>query len=558
MRAAASAGVSGNFDAAIEWLSASHRRAALCLIVVCLIALLPGIASLPPHSREESRFAQSVKQMVESGDYFDVQFQEKARNRKPIGIYWLQAGTVRVAETVGFENARSRILFYRIPSFLAAIGAVLLTYWAALAFISRRYALLAGGALGTSVLLGVEARLATIDASLLLTAVAAYGALAHAYLSRGKDGWGIPAIFWTALAISALLKGPVVPIIVGLTIAALIFADRSYDWLGRLKPAYGLAWFALLLVPFFVTELRAGLLQESLGSDVLARLLAPAEGRWAPPGYYWLLFWASFWPAAALAPMATAFAWAHRGERELRFLIAWIVPGWLMFELVLTKLPHYILPLYPGVAVLIALALERKAVLDNWTRVTSVLWPVLAIAFCVGIAVIALMFEGRFGRAFWPFALLGIAIAAFAWWKLLSEGPERGMTLALVAAVATAFASYTVLPRIDGFAIAPRLVAAAKRAPCAGPELASAGFDEPSLTFLGGTATLRTDGGGAANFLREGGCRVAFVERHEQRAFADRAASFGLATTRIAEVQGFDYSNWRRVSFLVLMPKEGG
>jgi hypothetical protein len=168
------------------------------------------------------------------------------------------------------------------------------------------------------------------------------------------------------------------------------------------------------------------------------------------------------------------------------------------------------------------------------------------------------MFEGRFGRAYWPFALIGIVFAAVAWWRLLSETVERGLVLALVAALATAFASYTVLPRIDGFAIAPRLLASAKRAPCGDPALAAAGFDEPSLIFLGGRSMIRTDGGGAANFLREGGCRVAFVERQEQRAFADRAASFGLATVRIGQVQGFDYSNWRRVSFIVLMPKEGG
>jgi 4-amino-4-deoxy-L-arabinose transferase-like glycosyltransferase len=256
--------------------------------------------------------------------------------------------------------------------------------------------------------------------------------------------------------------------------------------------------------------------------------------------------------------MATAYAWAHRREPELRFLIAWIVPGWLMFELTTTKLPHYVLPLYPGIAILIALALERKSRLDNWTRATSALWPLFATLLCVGVAVLAIMFEGRFGRAFWLFAVMGVVLAALAWWKLLSETAERGLVLALISAVATAFAIYTVLPRIDGFAIASRLVASAKRAPCANPALATAGFDEPALIFLGGTSTLRTDGGGAANFLREGGCRVAFVERHEQRAFADRAASFGLATVRIGQVQGFDYSNWRRVSFIVLMPKEGG
>jgi 4-amino-4-deoxy-L-arabinose transferase-like glycosyltransferase len=554
---------SDRLDATLDWLSGSHRRAAFTLLVIALVALLPGFASLPPTNRDESRFAQPAKQMIESGEYFDVRPQERTRYGMPVGIYWLQAGSVQLAEAIGFQNARSRMLFYRIPSLLAAIGSVLLTYWAALALVHRRYALLAGAALAVSVLLGVVARLATIDATLLLTAVAAQGALAHAYFFRGPPGvsplveWRTAAIFWTAVATSILLKGPIVATLVVLTVVALLAADRSVAWLRRLKPAWGIAWLAVLIVPFIVAaELRSGgFFQRTMGGDLLAPLI---DGRWTPPGYFWLLFWVCFWPAAALAPMASAYAWAQRHERDVRFLIAWIVPAWLMFELVPVKLPHYVLPLYPGIAVLFALALERRAALDSWTRATAALWPVLAVAFCVGIAIVAAMFEGRFGRAFWPFALIGIVLAALAWWRLLSESAERGFSLALIAAVATAFAGYTVLPRIDGFAIAPRLVASAKRAPCANPALATAGFDEPSLFFLGGTSTLRTDGGGAANFLREGGCRVAFVERHEQRAFADRAASFGLATVRIAEVRGFDYSNWRRVSFIVLMPKEGG
>jgi 4-amino-4-deoxy-L-arabinose transferase-like glycosyltransferase len=228
-----------------------------------------------------------------------------------------------------------------------------------------------------------------------------------------------------------------------------------------------------------------------------------------------------------------------------------------MFEIVVTKLPHYVLPLYPGIAILIALALERREPADGWTRGTTVLWPVLAIALCIGVAVLAILFEGRFGRAYWPFAALAIVVASLAWWHALIGSAERALALALVAGIATAVAVYTVLPRVQGFAVAARLVAAAKNAPCADAALVSAGYNEPNLVFLGGTDVRLLLGGGAAEFLRLGGCRVAFVERHEQRAFADRAAAIGLSTVRIAEVDGFDYSNWRRVSFLVLMSKEG-
>ena len=108
--------------------------------------------------------------MLETGDYVDIRFQDEVRYKKPVGIYWLQAGGGESRRARSACRTRApRIWLYRIPSLLGAIGAVLLTYWAALAFVSRRAALLAGLMMASSILLGVEARLAKTDAMLLLT-----------------------------------------------------------------------------------------------------------------------------------------------------------------------------------------------------------------------------------------------------------------------------------------------------------------------------------------------------------------------------------------------------
>ena len=140
-----------------------------CSIVFSLIAFLPGFFQIPPVDRDEARFAQATKQMLESGQYVDIRFQDEVRYKKPVGIYWLQAAAVKAGEAVGIPQARTTIWLYRLPSLFGAIGAVLLTYWAALAFVPRRAALLAALMMASSVLLGVEARLAKTDAVLLLT-----------------------------------------------------------------------------------------------------------------------------------------------------------------------------------------------------------------------------------------------------------------------------------------------------------------------------------------------------------------------------------------------------
>src|SRR5271168_3438952 len=163
--------------------AASHRRAAGILVLLSLILFLPGFFQIPPVDRDEAYFAQATKQMIETGDYVDIRYQDDVRYRKPVGIYWLQAAVVNAANALGFPHARDTIWLYRVPSLIGAVGAVLLTFWCGLAFVSRRGALLAALMMTASALLGVEARLAKTDAMLLFTVVAAMGALARVYMA---------------------------------------------------------------------------------------------------------------------------------------------------------------------------------------------------------------------------------------------------------------------------------------------------------------------------------------------------------------------------------------
>src|SRR6195952_3107872 len=162
---------------AIDFVAASHARAAAFLLLCGLLLFLPGFFNIPPVDRDEARFAQATKQMVETGDFVDIRFQSDVRYKKPVGIYWLQAAAVETASALGLPRAQLRIWLYRIPSLIGAVGAVLLTYWTALAFVTRRGAVLAALMMASCVLLGAEARLAQTDAMLLLTVVAAVGAM---------------------------------------------------------------------------------------------------------------------------------------------------------------------------------------------------------------------------------------------------------------------------------------------------------------------------------------------------------------------------------------------
>src|SRR3954454_22661075 len=293
----------------LDFVTASHARAVAFLLVCGLLFFLPGFFNIPPVDRDETRFAQATKQMVETGDYVDIRFQDDVRYKKPVGIYWLQSAAVQTATKIGMQRAQVRIWIYRIPSLIGAIGVVLMTYWTALGFVTRRGAVLAGLIMCSSVLLAAEARLAKTDAVLLLTVVAAMGAMARVYLSwqRGEDPahppWSSPIIFWTALAGGILIKGPLILLFVALTIGALAILDRTAAWVWRLRPVWGLTWLLVLVLPWFVAIFwRAGdtFFVDSLGGDMLSKLAAQ-ESHGAPAGTYLLLFWVTFWPGAPLA-----------------------------------------------------------------------------------------------------------------------------------------------------------------------------------------------------------------------------------------------------------------
>src|ERR1700738_2463133 len=305
----------------LDFVSGSHARAVAFLTLCGLLLFLPGFFNIPPIDRDEARFAQATKQMVETGDFVDIRFQDDVRYKKPVGIYWLQSAAVETATALGLPRAQLRIWLYRVPSLIGALGAVLLTYWTALPFVTRRGAVLTGLMMASSVLLGVEARLAKTDAMLLLTVVAAMGAMARVYLSwqRGEDPahppWTWPAVFWTALAAGILLKGSLILMFVVLTIATLAILDRSATWLWRLRPVWGLMWLLVLVLTWFIAIFwRAGdaFFSDSIGGDMLSKLAAQ-ESHGAPPGVYLLLFWVTFWPGAPLAAMATPAVWRGGG-----------------------------------------------------------------------------------------------------------------------------------------------------------------------------------------------------------------------------------------------------
>jgi 4-amino-4-deoxy-L-arabinose transferase-like glycosyltransferase len=532
-------------------LTKTHTRAVALLVLVATLFLLPGINRLQPMDRDEPRFAQASKQMLETRDFVDIRFQDEARHKKPVGIYWLQSAAVTIGEALGVSDALRTIGLYRIPSFLGALAMVLLTYWAALAFLSREGAFLAAMMMAGCVLLGVEARLAKTDAVLGALSVAAFGFLARSYLSAKAPGvapqlsLGHTVAFWAVIGMAVLIKGPITPLICAIAILALAIRDRGLGWFGRMRPGLGLLIVLAVALPWFAMILaKSGwsFIEESLMKDMVAKVGSAQEKHGAPPGTYFGAFWVTFWPAAPLALLAAAFAWRERRDDGVAFLLAWIVPFWLILEVVPTKLPHYVLPLYPAISILIMLAIERSGLLlSRWILwLAAILLVVVPLIFLVGTPALFLLLEEGATLLRLPFLALPFLLAAFALGlagavSLVRARPVHGLVLGLASSLVLTLAAYNVgLPMLKAFSLSPRLAEAARATGCATPSYATVGYREPSLVFLTDTELLMAKPEEAAAFIDAPGvgCRIAFIERRFEEEF--RAALKGSSAPALA------------------------
>jgi len=397
----------------------------------------------------------------------------------------------------------------------------------------------------------------------LATVVAAMGALARLYLPEQRrriDGawaWMLPGIFWTALAIGVLVKGPLVIMVVGLAVLTLVVIDRRADWLLPLKPLMGLAWFAALVLPWFVAIIGRSdnaFLAESVGRDLIPKLYSNQEGHGAPPGTYFVLFWLLFFPGSMLAMLATPAVWAARREPGAKFLLAWLVPSWIILELVVTKLPHYVLPLLPAVAILIAGIVEARMLSRNrWLLPGLAWWFIFPLGLGL-MGVISLIAIGhQLGLLAWAFAGGAMVVGLVAWRLYQVDGAEQSLLRGIAASILLGFAMFgVVIPGLEAVFPAPAVARVLRESGCPRPVAAAAvGYHEPSLVFLAGTQTRLTDAAGAAEFLAGGECRFAFVEQQFERSFANNAEAIGLRYSQGPRIETFNISNGRAVTLAV-------
>lgn len=536
-------------DAQLARFSRGWRGPAVAAFIAFL-AGLPGMLAVPPLDRDESRFAQATAQMLETGDFVVIRYQDAPRFKKPVGIHWMQAASVSL-----FSDPEARAIWaYRIPSLLGAMLAAAACAWGAAAFFGAEGGLLAGVMLGTTLLLSTEAMIAKTDAVLCGATTLAMAALARIY-AAARDGSPAPRsavwLFWVAIGVATLVKGPIGPMVVALAIVLLAILDRRPGWLVGMRWWWGLIVVAVIVGPWAgaVTVATDGAFwSAALGGDLGSKLVSGQETHGAPPGYHTLLAPLLSFPMTLMLPAAAVVGWKRRREPGVRFALAWLIPAWLVFEAMPTKLVHYPLPTYGALAWLAAAALVQPlGPRVRWTGAG------LGLLFGGLLAAAALYVLATYGDpsatpAAVAAALLFMAAGLAGAWLLARDRPRE----AVAAALACGVLGHAVLlaglaPRLAPLWLSARTEAAMERAKLlprqgiADAPVAVAGYAEPSLVFALGTATELDDAEEAAQAIAEN--RPAVVEGRQDAAFRAALRAAGAVAVQVGEVKGLDYSN---------------
>ena len=536
----------------------SHRSVLYLLLGVLTIFVLVGHQMVPPMDRDESRFAQASKQMVESGDLITVRFQDELRAKKPVGIYWLQSAS---ASLFGQDD----IAVYRLPSLLGLLLALVGTYHAGLFLYQPRLALVGTAFLGTSLVVFAEAHLAKTDALLMGLCVWQQLSLLiiyRAYLAGKAPPRPAFLAFWIIMGLAVLVKGPIAPLLAILTVASLMIWHRDLGLLRRMRALSGFAIVAAIVLPWATLVSLAtdgAFLDIAIKGDFLAKVQSGQESHGAPPGTYLALLVILLWPACLLLPRALLSLRQILANNEARFMLAWLVPFWLVIELTPTKLPHYPLPVLPALALLCVVGIRTALPKTKLARYSITTFEFLALLVAVGFAMLlmwaAMNYGGDNSVVAFAFAGLGtIAAACASWFGLQWILTQTIRPLAMMLAAAMAFNIFAIgglLPSLERIHMSTAISKVIDQMPARPPAIAAAGYHEPSLVFLLGKDLLLLNGREAAFFLGEASGGVALIESRQNDVFLETANALGLKLDTPIQVSGINMSKGQPVIMLI-------
>jgi len=368
--------------------AASPSRAHMIfLLVLCALLFFLGLGALGLTDRDEGSNAEAAREMVASGDWLTPTLNGTPRFAKPILIYWLIACSYLVFGVSEFTA--------RLPSALFGTLLVLMQY----AFATRLLGPTVGFRAALMLLLNFEVlaigRMVLTDMVLVFFTTLSIFSFFLAMEGEGRAKrwyWG----FYVGVALATLTKGPVgvlVPLLA--VIPYLLFTRRWREVVAECRLLTGTAVFLLIAAPWYAAMflLHGAGYAASARGDTLTRFFSVIGGHGGTILFYIPILLFGFFPWSGFLPSALVEALRERQDpqRALQALCAvWILGVFLFFTLSSTRLPHYIAPLFPAAALLVAASWDRSLSAEGGRAGSVSFWLTLGVGCLLGLAFVGL------------------------------------------------------------------------------------------------------------------------------------------------------------------------
>lgn len=544
-------------------------KAAFLIALAVMGIYLLTITRTSLWDRDEPRFARPTAEMVESGNYLFPTFNGHLWADKPILVYWLMSLPIRLLGATEFACR-----------FFAAVGTAfscLLTFFIGQRLLGAKAGLWAMVILASTLMMLCIGNIATADAVLLPFIVGALLVFVQAIGSGIRISHII--LMGAALGAGMLTKGPIGLLPIPVILVTLWLARKLKIGVGRHLLMLGAALVIGCLI-FLAWAIPANnatggeFLRVFIGHHVLARAVKPLEHHggnlllYLP--YYLVVVIVGFFPWTLHLPGALSAVAGGRvgggshpvGTRQYSraLLIGWIVPIFIIMTLAVTKLPHYVLFIWPGLALAVAgtiVAAKQNTLARRdriWLRRGVWFFGPLAIATSLGLMVGPWFLQIPGLR--WSGLASGIVLLAMTVIAIGQQRANRPQISAIVLLVGMLIFQipfwFGVLPAFEQVKISPPIAQAIKEKTAKETPVATYKYAEPSLNFYIGRyiEPLRSEEAVVA-WAQQRQPGVLIIPRDVLADIQQRHGTFAL--DKIASKKGLNYTKGTILEVLALI-----
>jgi len=541
------------------------------LFFLSFTALFVGQNTLPPIDRDEARFAQASRQMIQNNDFINIKFQDEIRAKKPVGIYWIQALSAKFF-------GETEISSFRIPSLISSIISLFFVGLLSRLIFPLYQSIIITLFFASSIVFIGEGHLAKTDATLLALICIQQYYLLKLILKKGTSKqikYWFPSIFWIVFSFGILVKGPLSIIIFGLTLISFCFLRKDFSLVKLLNPLLGIVICSIIILPWFIAinnSTQGLFIEKAFNEDFFSKLKSGQEGHGAWPGTHLLLLSITLWPLAIFIPGSIIFFIKNKSNIVIQFLICWIIPFWILIEIVPTKLLHYSLPILPAIAILsIGSLFHLKSNIENINNQLarralisfSTLFGLGGVVLGGAILYLSIKFNYNHDLSIIISAIIAFMITliifVLSMVLLIKTKLYRNKSKSIIYNIPFLIIGFATLFNIINFKfIFPKLdylypsKLIANKIKIIQPDaIAATGYHEPSLVFLLNGNIMLSTPEEVAVFLVEGKNNIGLVETKSLDDFLNIASELKLLIKEVDIIKGYNIAKGNHVKIHV-------